>query len=117
MTPPPTEAQIQYLKRRLLRKGAEINARLVELLADPTLDLSDLVGGGAPGERPQERLRRFMALIDDRLRAIREGRYGRCDRCGDGLPFAHLEQVPWSNLCRACAQREAEGAPPPLASE
>lgn len=103
MTPPPTDAQIKTLRRHLLKKGAELNAKLTELLADPTIDMSGLFGAGKPGEKPVERLRRFMALIDGRLRAIKEGRYGRCDRCGDGIPFAHLEQIPWIDTCQACA--------------
>lgn len=110
MTPPPTPAQIQILRRRLLKKGAEINVKLTELLAqaDPRDDLRALLGGGKPGEKPVERLRRFMALIDGRLRAIKEGRYGRCDQCGDGIPFAHLEQVPWIDTCQKCSASSVE---------
>lgn len=101
---PLSPAQLQVLKRQLLKKGAEINAKLTELLANPTMEPPELPGQGRPGEKPIERLRRFMALIDGRLRALREGRYGRCERCGADLPFAHLSQVPWIDTCQRCAQ-------------
>jgi hypothetical protein len=103
---PPTATEIAILKKRLLKKGAEINEKLTALLANPTLRIDELLGGGKPGETPIERLQRFMALIDGRLRAIREGRYGICEKCGDGLPFAHLEQIPWIDTCTTCAGAE-----------
>lgn len=107
MTPPPTDAEIQLLRRRLLKKGAEINEKLVALLNGQTVNVEALLKGGKtkPGQSPIERLRHFMSLIDGRLRAIKEGRYGRCEICGDGLPFAHLEQIPWIDTCQACAAK------------
>src|SRR4051812_41339343 len=105
--PPPTGEQIARLKRLLLRKGAEINEKLVALLNGQQVRVEG-VFGGKPGEKPIERLRRFMALVEGRLRAIREGTYGRCERCGDGLPYAHLEQIPWIDTCQKCAKEIAE---------
>lgn len=106
--PPPTDEQIARLKRLLLKKGGEINEKLVALLNGQQLRLDELLGKGKPGEKPIDRLRRFMELIDGRLRAIRAGTYGRCERCGDGLPFAHLEQIPWIDTCQACAKAMAD---------
>ena len=103
MTAPPSDEQIAKLRRQLLKKGAEINDKLVALLAGKQVDVNALLGGGKPGETKEERLRRFLELVDGRLRAIRDGRYGRCEQCGDGLPFAHLEQIPWIDTCEACA--------------
>ena len=105
MTLPLTTEQIQQLRRRLLDKGAEINAKLSALLANPTVDLSALLvsGVGNPGMTPEDRLRFFMSTIDGRLRALREGRYGLCERCDNSIPFVHLEQMPWLDLCPTCA--------------
>jgi hypothetical protein len=100
---PPTSEEIARLKRVLLRKGAEINEKLTALLAGQKPALSGLPPVTRPGETPEERLRRFLALVDGRLRAIAAGRYGRCERCGDGLPVTDLEQIPWLDTCRACA--------------
>jgi RNA polymerase-binding transcription factor DksA len=105
---PPTPEQVQVLRRRLLKKGAEINEKLTALLANQTVDLDSLLGRGKPGETPIERLRRFLGLVDGAIQSIRRGSYGRCITCGDGLPFVDLEQVPWIDTCRACA-RQAEG--------
>lgn len=98
-----TEAQLQTLKRALLRKGAEINAKLTDILAGKQVSIDALLQGGEPGERPEERLRRFLDRIDVCLRALRSGGYGRCERCAAALPFTQLEQVPWADTCPACA--------------
>jgi hypothetical protein len=100
MNPPPTSDQIALLKRQLLKKGAEINDKLVALLNGKEVNIFEPL---KPGETKEERLRRFLKLIDDQLVAIRNGTYGKCLKCGDGLPFAHLEQVPWIDTCQACA--------------
>jgi RNA polymerase-binding transcription factor DksA len=100
MNPSPTDEQIGLLKRQLLKKGAEINAKLVELLNGKQINIFEEL---KPGETKEERLRRFLKLVDDQLIAIRNKTYGKCVKCGDGLPFAHLEQIPWIDTCQACA--------------
>jgi hypothetical protein len=95
--------EVQRCKRLLLKKGSEINEKLTRLLNNQQVSIEGLMGGGKPGETPIERLRRFMKLIDDNLKRIRDGSYGKCVTCGDALPFAHLEQVPWIDTCQKCA--------------
>jgi RNA polymerase-binding transcription factor DksA len=92
-----TADQQQILKRMLLKKGSEINAKLVDILNGKTVNIMEPL---KPGETKEERLRRFLALIDSRLVAIRNGEYGKCIQCGDPLPFAHLEQIPWIDTCQ-----------------
>ena len=95
--------ELSALRRLLLTKGSEINEKLTRLLAGETIDLSRLLSGGEPGETPAERLQRFIALIDERLHAIRDGRYGRCSHCTQALTFVALKEVPWATTCAACA--------------
>ena len=104
---PPTDEQIGQLKRQLLRKGSEINERLVAILSGKKVTMESLLvglgGSGAKKESQEEKLRHFLDLVDGRIKAIAAGRYGRCERCGDGLPFEHLQQVPWIDTCQRCA--------------
>lgn len=44
-----------------------------------------------------------IRAIDHALARIREGRYGICETCGDPIPRARLEAIPWASLCRDCA--------------
>jgi RNA polymerase-binding transcription factor DksA len=95
--------QLRSLRHDLLAKGAEINEKLTRLLAGESVDVDALVGGGAPGETPAERLRRFLDLIDERIHAIAAGRFGHCAACGAAQSFAELHEMPWATRCRACA--------------
>ncbi len=96
--------QREVLKRALLKKGAELADKLSRLLAgERVADLGALLGGGKPGERPEEKLRRFMARIDAALAALRAGSYGGCEDCGVALGWARLEQLPWADRCSSCA--------------
>ncbi|NOX61070.1 MAG: TraR/DksA family transcriptional regulator [Chloroflexi bacterium] len=48
-----------------------------------------------------------LASIDDALRAMEEGRYGICERCGNPIPPERLEVKPDATLCVTC-QAEIE---------
>ncbi|MFO0579938.1 MAG: TraR/DksA C4-type zinc finger protein [Polyangia bacterium] len=98
-------AQLDQLHRQLLNKGAEVNEQLVQLLNGERVSLEGVLAA-RPGEQPAERLRRFLTLIDAKIQASRRDSltsYGACERCGAALPFTELQQVPWAERCRACA--------------
>jgi len=40
--------------------------------------------------------------IDDALRKIERGTYGICESCGELIPSARLEALPYARLCIAC---------------
>ncbi|MGB9742160.1 MAG: TraR/DksA family transcriptional regulator [candidate division WOR-3 bacterium] len=40
--------------------------------------------------------------IDDALARIASGTYGMCERCGEPIPRARLEVVPYARLCMKC---------------
>lgn len=103
------DRQRQQLRKQLLKKGAELNEKLVGLLAGQAVAVSHLLEPTKPGERPEERLRRFLDLVDRKLHALQDGSYGHCSACAVALPFVELEQMPWADLCRACSD-EGKGA-------
>lgn len=42
--------------------------------------------------------------IDDALSRIANGTYGICENCGEPIPLARLEVVPYARLCMKCLQ-------------
>jgi DnaK suppressor protein len=40
--------------------------------------------------------------IDEALAAIETGFYGVCEHCGDAIPKARLNALPYVRLCVAC---------------
>jgi DnaK suppressor protein len=51
---------------------------------------------------------RLVYHIDEALRRIQEGTYGKCQSCGKQISQARLEAVPHARLCIDCKAREEE---------
>ncbi|MEO6207581.1 MAG: TraR/DksA C4-type zinc finger protein [Candidatus Limnocylindrales bacterium] len=43
-----------------------------------------------------------LELVDAALARLDDGRYGACLRCGQPIPTARLEALPWAAHCIAC---------------
>lgn len=50
---------------------------------------------------------RELAHIENALERMKEGTYGQCEGCGEKIPMARLNALPYATLCIEC-QREAE---------
>ena len=108
-----TRRAIHRFKRVLEDMKAELTHslensvdRLVSQSADAADQMRDL--------REQEVASRNISLVmgrlrelEDALRAIRKGSFGRCASCDDEIPIRRLEAVPWTSYCVAC-QEDAE---------
>ncbi len=51
---------------------------------------------------------RLVYHIDEALRRIQEGTYGKCQSCGKQISAARLEAVPHARLCIDCKAREED---------
>jgi RNA polymerase-binding protein DksA len=54
----------------------------------------------------QNNIRDLMDQISRAIRRIEEGRYGRCERCGNPIDAARLRALPHASLCMDCKRRE-----------
>ena len=45
-----------------------------------------------------------LAMINAALQRIENGSYYYCSDCGDDIPAARLELLPYSSLCVSCAE-------------
>lgn len=99
-----TPEQEQRWRRDLMRKGMDVNAKLTELLGkqNATLATMDLPGEGKPGEKPVERLQRFLRQISAAQKRLGTPQWGKCQSCG--VVFAHgaLDDTPWIEDCGDC---------------
>ena len=50
---------------------------------------------------------RELAQIENALKQMREGHYGLCEGCGQNVPMARLQALPYATCCIEC-QREFE---------
>lgn len=122
-----TDQQREHLEGRLLKERERVNRALERLdeaatisgaedgdltsyplhLADQGTDSMEqeksLVLLGAQGE--------LLGDIDEALRRLYKEpeRYGRCDNCGEAIPFERLDVVPWARTCLECQNHHENG--------
>jgi RNA polymerase-binding transcription factor DksA len=97
-----TADELAGLRRRLLVKGRELAEQLAALMAGLKPKATDILDA-RPGETPIEKTRRYLGLVDGRIKAIAAGRYGRCAGCDSLISYAQLAELPWMDLCAVCA--------------
>lgn len=51
---------------------------------------------------------RFLYHIDEALRRIQDGTYGKCEGCNNDISVARLEAVPHARLCIACKEKDEQ---------
>jgi DnaK suppressor protein len=48
----------------------------------------------------------MLYKIDEALRMIEEGTYGKCEICGQAIPESRLQAVPFAKLCVPCQEKD-----------
>jgi DnaK suppressor protein len=59
--------------------------------------------------------RKQLILVEDALRRIDRGEYGRCMQCADPINPKRLEVQPWARHCVRCQELEEQGLLPQYA--
>lgn len=95
------------LEKRLIELGTRLEAIEEELDSHQNRDWEELAteregdevleATGNAGKTEIIRIRAALARIAD-------GSYGTCARCGETIADARLDLLPWTPLCRSCAQ-------------
>jgi DnaK suppressor protein len=112
-----TQEQVQGLRDRLEEELASVERHLEEHGAGPNPEGSVRVdtdegfadSAAATTERSEmlsmiEQLQRNYADIKAALERMNQGTYGKCERCGQDIPFERLEARPVARLCVTCQQ-------------
>ncbi len=99
--PDVSPVQVARLRHLLVEEQAIQQARATELQesADLEPDLAELL---------LVRCREALEEIEDALRLIERGGYGRCSVCGAAVPYERLEAVPATRRCVSCQARHQE---------
>jgi RNA polymerase-binding transcription factor DksA len=97
-----TTDDLARLKKRLLAKGRDLAEQLAALMAGLKPKATDLLDA-RPGETPIEKTRRYLTVVDRKIKAIAAGTYGSCEGCGKAFPYALLAELPWMDRCSACS--------------
>jgi len=102
------DAERDSVARQLSEHGAPADGETVEVDVDEGFADS----AHATAERSQtlalvEQLHAHQREIDAALARMDEGTYGRCESCGQDIPFERLEARPTATLCVTCKQAGA----------
>ena len=82
--------------------------RLAEGSAERSPDPSEADGGSMAFELEKEltldeNTKYLLNQVEHALFLIKKKKYGICENCGDAIPVARLEALPYSTNCRDCA--------------
>jgi len=102
-------------KREILdeadRAVGGMNSKGHEGFPDPT-DRASLESDRALLLRMRDRERKLLTKIDEAVKRIDHGIYGRCDECGGEIGLERLKARPVTTLCIACkSDQEARERP------
>ena len=100
------QSELGSVEHQLLEHGVELDGDGIEVQVDE---------GFADSAQATTERSEFLALVDQlrtqradlvaALKRIDEGTYGKCENCGNAIPFERLEARPTARLCVTCAQR------------
>ena len=105
--PKPISVRKAALRQRLVELGARLEAIEEELDSHHNPDWEDLATEREGDEVLEATGQAGLAEISQiraALRRIEDGSYGLCVRCGEPIAEARLDALPWTPICRSCAQ-------------
>jgi DnaK suppressor protein len=115
----PQQDQYQALRQRLQNQRDEIlNMYKQDLRAgqesadDGTEDIVDRANNAYNRELMfslSDTERTTLLQIENALRRMEEGSYGRCANCGQNIHILRLEAVPWARFCIDCQELAEKG--------
>jgi DnaK suppressor protein len=105
-------------RKLLLEKREELIKRLYERRSQIAVDGEPDDGGAFAlqdvikelAATNMEREIRTLTEVELSLRLLQTGQYGLCGSCGDEIPTARLQALPWTRICVACAGGGIKGA-------
>ena len=85
------------------------NIRLSEASAERSPDPSSADGGSMAFELEKEltldeNTKHLLNQVEHALVLIKKKKYGNCENCGEPIPVARLEALPYATLCKECAE-------------
>ncbi len=104
------EAEKEQLSSMLeLHQQERENIRLSEASAERSPDPTSADGGSMAFELEKEltldeNTRHLLNQVEHALVLIKKKKYGNCENCGEPIPVARLEAIPYSTICKKCAE-------------
>lgn len=111
---------IEHFKHRLQAKERDLLSEIARLEeearssgeAEVRDSTDDATSSQATSESLDEEtmVSRTLVQVQDALKRIEEGTYGKCVICGKQIPAARLEAVPWAAYCLEDQEKQDQAA-------
>ncbi|MGH9359342.1 MAG: TraR/DksA family transcriptional regulator [Candidatus Acidiferrales bacterium] len=111
--------KIELYRKRLLEKQSELLQKVSqsdqegrEADEEATQDLADKAANAYTKEflfHQSNDNRQILVLVDEALERIKDGTYGVCVECHEGVQAKRLEAVPWARHCIECQAKQDHG--------
>ena len=104
------EAEKEQLSSMLeLHQQERENIRLSEASAERSPDPTSADGGSMAFELEKEltldeNTKHLLNQVEHAMVLIKKKKYGNCENCGEPIPVARLEAIPYSTICKNCAE-------------
>ena len=104
------EAEKEQLSSMLeLHQQERENIPLSEASAERSPDPTSADGGSMAFELEKEltldeNTKHLLNQVEHALVLIKKKKYGNCENCGEPIPVARLEAIPYSTICKNCAE-------------
>ena len=104
------EAEKEQLSSMLeLHQQERESIRLSEASAERSPDPTSADGGSMAFELEKEltldeNTKHLLNQVEHALVLIKKKKYGNCENCGEPIPVARLEAIPYSTICKNCAE-------------
>ncbi len=104
------EAEKEQLSSMLeLHQQEREKIRLSEASAERSPDPTSADGGSMAFELEKEltldeNTKHLLNQVEHALVLIKKKKYGNCENCGEPIPVARLEAIPYSTICKNCAE-------------
>ncbi|OGE25112.1 hypothetical protein A3C26_02125 [Candidatus Daviesbacteria bacterium RIFCSPHIGHO2_02_FULL_39_12] len=111
---------INYIKNNLLRQQKEVEKNLKEVSEDDPAKPQILAETSEPGTDAyiadshiktivlEKQLKKANNSIKTALQRIKQGTYGKCDRCGHNIEIGRLLIMPMTSLCVSCSKKTSK---------
>ncbi len=91
---------------------ARTRSSSLENSEDGSMDIADIASNAYNRDfllSLSDEERKVIMLIEEALRKIDDGSFGKCSACGKEISSPRLNAVPWAKHCIACQELQEKG--------
>lgn len=115
-----TRQKFDRFRKLLLKQRRKVEDELKRVEKEDPIFSDDLVESSEPGTDSwmadvhsravamKESLREMLKWTKNSLVSLKNGKYGKCEKCGKDIEIARLDAIPTATLCVSCSKKSSK---------